>query len=138
MAIYAIDFDNTLAITRFPEIVAPNKKMVAFAKAVKAQGHQIILWTSRAGEDLENAVEWCKKQGLVFDAVNEPLPEQIARWGNDTRKIYADYYIDDKNMTIDQAEQTMNRLKEIMEEMAEQKVRNTTWDLWTILHQIAR
>lgn len=26
MAIYAIDFDNTLAITRFPEIVAPNKK----------------------------------------------------------------------------------------------------------------
>lgn len=49
MAIYAIDFDNTLAITRFPEIVAPNKKMVAFAKAVKAQGHQIILWTSRAG-----------------------------------------------------------------------------------------
>ena len=29
MAIYAIDFDNTLAITRFPEIIAPNKKMVA-------------------------------------------------------------------------------------------------------------
>lgn len=27
MAIYAIDFDNTLAITRFPEIVAPNKKL---------------------------------------------------------------------------------------------------------------
>ena len=50
MAIYAIDFDNTLAITRFPEIVAPNKKMVAFAKAVKAQGHQIILWTSRPGK----------------------------------------------------------------------------------------
>lgn len=70
MAIYAIDFDNTLAITRFPEIVAPNKKMVAFAKAVKAQGHQIILWTSRAGADLENAVEWCRLQGLVFDAVD--------------------------------------------------------------------
>ena len=101
MAIYAIDFDNTLAITRFPEIIAPNKKMVAFAKAVKAQGHQIILWTSRAGADLENAVEWCRLQGLVFDAVNEPLPEQIKRWGNDTRKIYADYYIDDKNMTMD-------------------------------------
>lgn len=100
MAIYAIDFDNTLAITRFPEIIAPNKKMVAFAKTVKAQGHKIILWTSRAGADLENAVEWCRLQGIVFDAVNEPLPEQIKRWGNDTRKIYADYYIDDKNMTI--------------------------------------
>lgn len=85
MAIYAIDFDNTLAITRFPEIIAPNKKMVAFAKTVKAQGHKIILWTSRAGADLENAVEWCRLQGLVFDAVNEPLPEQIKRWGNHRR-----------------------------------------------------
>lgn len=113
MAIYAIDFDNTLAITRFPEIIAPNKKMVAFAKTVKAQGHKIILWTSRAGADLENAVEWCRLQGIVFDAVNEPLPEQIKRWGNDTRKIYADYYIDDKNMTIAQAESTMNQIKEI-------------------------
>lgn len=79
MAIYAIDFDNTLAITRFPEIVAPNKKMVAFAKAVKAQGHQIILWTSRAGADLENAVEWCRLQGLVFDAVNEPLSMLLSK-----------------------------------------------------------
>lgn len=93
--------------------------MVAFAKTVKAQGHKIILWTSRAGADLENAVEWCRSQGIVFDAVNEPLPEQIKRWGNDTRKIYADYYIDDKNMTIAQVESTMNQIKEIMEEMAE-------------------
>ena len=93
--------------------------MVAFAKTVKAQGHKIILWTSRAGADLENAVEWCRFQGIVFDAVNEPLPEQIKRWGNDTRKIYADYYIDDKNMTIAQVESTMNQIKEIMEEMAE-------------------
>lgn len=117
MAIYAIDFDNTLAITCFPEIIGPNKKMVAFTKAVQAQGHKIILWTSRAGADLENAVEWCRLQGLVFDAVNEPLPEQIKRWGNDTRKIYADYYIDDKNVTIDQVESTMNQIQEIMEEM---------------------
>ena len=58
-------------------------------------------------------------QGIVFDAVNEPLPEQIKRWGNDTRKIYADYYLDDKNMTIAKVESTMNQIKEIMEEMAE-------------------
>lgn len=119
MAIYAIDFDNTLAVTRFPEIIGPNKKMIAFIKAVKAQGHKIILWTSRAGEDLENAVAWCHEQGIQFDAVNGPLPEQIKRWGNDTRKIYADFYIDDRNMTIDQAESTMDRLQEILGEMEE-------------------
>lgn len=119
MAIYAIDFDNTLAITRFPEIMTPNKKMVAFAKTVKAQGHKIILWTSRAGADLENAVEWCRLQGIVFDAANEPLPERIKRWGDDTRKIYTGCYIDDRDITIAQTESAVNQIKGIMEEMAE-------------------
>lgn len=117
MAVYAIDFDNTLAYTRFPEIIAPNKKIVAFTKALKAQGHKTILWTSRAGQDLEEAVEWCKQQGIVFDAVNEPLPEQIKRWGNDTRKIYADFYIDDKAMSVSAAEKTMDKLADIVSGM---------------------
>ena len=88
MAIYAVDFDGTLAVTRFPEIVEPKRKIVAAVKMLKANGHKVILWTSRAGRDLEAAVEWCHGQGLEFDAVNEPLPEQVARWGNDTRKVY--------------------------------------------------
>ena len=29
MAIYAVDFDNTLAVTRFPEIVGPKEKELA-------------------------------------------------------------------------------------------------------------
>lgn len=81
MAIYAVDFDNTLAVTRFPEIVGAKAKVVAAVKMLKANGHKIILWTSRAGKDLEAAVEWCREQGIVFDAVNEPLPEQMDRWG---------------------------------------------------------
>ena len=117
MAVYAIDFDNTLAYTRFPEIIGPNKKMVAFTRALKAQGHKIILWTSRAGEDLTAAVEWSKRQGIIFDAVNEPLPEQIKRWGNDTRKIYADFYIDDKAMNVSEAERTMGELAAIVSDM---------------------
>lgn len=100
MAIYAVDFDGTLAVTRFPEIVEPKRKVVAAVKMLKANGHKVILWTSRAGRDLEAAVEWCHGQGLEFDAVNEPLPEQVARWGNDTRKVYADFYIDDKAMSV--------------------------------------
>ena len=34
----------------------------------------------------------------MFDAVNENLPERIALYNNDCRKIGADYYIDDKNL----------------------------------------
>lgn len=86
MAIYAVDFDNTLAVTRFPEIVEPKRKIVAAVKMLKANGHKVILWTSRAGRDLEAAVEWCHGHGLEFDAVNEPLPEQVARWGERHKK----------------------------------------------------
>ena len=115
MAIYAVDFDNTLAVTRFPEIVGAKAKVVAAVKMLKANGHKIILWTSRAGKDLEAAVEWCREQGIVFDAVNEPLPEQMERWGNDTRKVYADFYIDDKAMTVEALESIMDQVVDIVE-----------------------
>lgn len=114
MAIYAVDFDNTLAVTRFPEIVEPKAKVVAAVKMLKANGHKIILWTSRAGKDLEAAVEWCREQGIVFDAVNGLLPEQIKRWG-DTRKVYADFYIDDKAMTVEALESIMDQVVDIVE-----------------------
>ena len=116
MAIYAVDFDNTLAVTRFPEIVGPKEKVVAAVKMLKANGHKIILLTSRAGKDLKDAVEWCTEQGIIFDAVNEPLPEQMERWGNDTRKVYADFYIDDKAMTVEALESIMDRVVDIVEE----------------------
>lgn len=38
----------------------------------------------------------CKKFGLEFDAVNANLPEMVAHWGNNPRKVFADVYIDDK------------------------------------------
>ena len=43
MAIYAVDFDGTLAVTRFPEIVEPKRKIVAAVKMLKANGHKVIL-----------------------------------------------------------------------------------------------
>lgn len=119
MAIYAIDFDGTLAYTRFPEIISANDKMIAFVKTLKAMGHKVILWTSRTGRDLQDAVEWCRQQGLVFDSVNKPLPEQVERWENDTRKIYADYYIDDRAVTLKEAENMMDQMLEIAGEMEE-------------------
>ena len=32
----------------------------------------------------------------IYDAVNENLPEIIERYGGDSRKIFADIYIDDR------------------------------------------
>lgn len=100
MAIYAVDFDNTLAWTEFPQILNPRSEIIAWVKFLKANGARIILWTCRVGKDLEDAVKWCKEQGIEFDAVNENLPDQIEKYGNDSRKVNADFYIDDKALEI--------------------------------------
>ena len=95
--IAAIDFDGTLVEDKFPEIGKPNQPMIDYCKSLKKDGTKIILWTCRNGEKLTEAVEFCKQQGLVFDAVNENLPEVQTMFNGDTRKVYADKYIDDKN-----------------------------------------
>lgn len=96
--IIAVDFDGTLCSDRFPEIGIPNFRMIDFLRYTQRENKdKIILWTCRNGKQLEEAVRWCKKVGrLELDAVNENLPEIREKWGGDTRKVYADIYIDDK------------------------------------------
>lgn len=97
--IIAVDFDGTLCEDKFPEIGAEYGQLIIVLKSMKDNGHKLILWTCRAGEQLQDALDWCRVRGLEFDAVNENLPEQIAKYGGDTRKIFADVYIDDKSVT---------------------------------------
>lgn len=98
----AVDFDGTLCVDRFPEIGEAKEKNIALVKQLHDLGVKIVLWTCRRDDEnlksLSEAVEWCKKRGLVFDAVNENLPEVQKRWGGDTRKVMTDYYLDDKNL----------------------------------------
>lgn len=94
--IIAVDFDGTLAKTRFPEIIEPIPQAIELCKALQKNGAILILWTCRCGKDLEDAVEWCKTQGLVFDLINENVPENVEKFGNDSRKVFAHEYIDDK------------------------------------------
>lgn len=44
---------------------------------------------------------WCKEQGLIFDAVNDNLPEVIEEFGENCRKIFANEYIDDRNRLLE-------------------------------------
>lgn len=97
--IIAVDFDGTLAITDYPKIIQPITKVIEFCKNYQARGHTLILWTCRHGKELEEAVEWCKEQGLIFDYINENPPDRIAIYG-DCRKVYADIYLDDHNLRI--------------------------------------
>lgn len=96
--IIAVDFDGTLCKNKWPEIGEPNTELIGYLIMMqKTVGAKIILWTCRVGEMLDKAIEWCSEHGLEFDAVNENIPHIIERFGSDTRKIFANMYIDDRN-----------------------------------------
>ena len=81
---------------KWPGIGATNEKVLNYCKAEQAKGTRIILWTNRVGEPLETAVKWCEEHGLRLDAINDNLPESVDFFGFNTRKIYADEFIDDR------------------------------------------
>lgn len=96
--IYAVDFDGTLCFSQWPKLGEANAELIEKLKECKNNGDKLILWTCRQGENLGDAVQWCKEKGLYFDAVNDNLQEIKDLFGNNSRKITADIYIDDKGM----------------------------------------
>lgn len=95
--IIAVDFDGTIVEHRFPDI--GRVRPFAFETLLKLQEkkHRLILWTHRSGHQLNDAVEFCRENGLTFYAVNKNYPEE--KWfEHDSRKILADIYIDDRNL----------------------------------------
>ena len=98
---YAVDFDGTLCENAYPEIGAPNFSLIEHLKAYRRSGAKVILWTCREGEMLTRAVEFCRRYGLEFDAVNDNTDELKRACGTNPRKIGADYYIDDKAIPPD-------------------------------------
>ena len=67
---------------------------------MKSEGHKIILWTCRENVALENAIKFCEDQGIELDAINEnvDVEEKIKSFGYNSRKVYADIYLDDKSI----------------------------------------
>lgn len=101
--IIAIDFDGTIVNDKFPEIGVPLIDAIHTIKELKTKGHQLILWTCRRDipgdrNYLTEAIAFLKKFDIEFDAVNSNIQAHIDFWGGDTRKVFADIYIDDKNL----------------------------------------
>ena len=96
--IFAVDFDGTLIKgNTWPDVDGTvNTDLIVYLIREQDKGHKIILNTCRTGQHLQDAVDLAKTYGLVFDAVNENLPEMIEAYKGDCRKISADFYIDDK------------------------------------------
>lgn len=100
MKVIAVDFDGTLCESKWPDIGEANEPVIRALLERKDGGDKIILWTCRRGNLLEEAVRWCELHGITFDAVNANLPERIAQYGDDTRKVSADEYWDDKSVIV--------------------------------------
>lgn len=91
--IVAVDFDGTLSLdSSYPHIGRFNTDLFGALIKLKNIGYSIVLWTCREGKELNEAVEWCKMNGLEFDAINENPPEVPFK----SRKVVADMYIDDR------------------------------------------
>ena len=98
--IIGVDFDGTLAVSRgtYPRIQKPIPEVIEYIKEQQSLGAEIILITMREGDVLEDAIEWCRNQGIKFDAVNDNLPYMKEFFENNPRKIFVNEYIDDMNM----------------------------------------
>lgn len=94
--IIALDFDGTLVTDRFPKIGELKYEVLDKIRVAQAQGAKVILWTCRNGKNLKDAVEFCNSIDLHFDAINENIDEVKILYDNDTRKVFANEYWDDK------------------------------------------
>lgn len=91
--IVAVDFDGTIVEHKFPEIgpIMPGARETLHW--MRDQGIKIIIWTCREGRHLYEMIRWLTIEDIPYDEINNNLPGL----GFETsRKIYADWYIDDR------------------------------------------
>lgn len=91
----AVDFDGTIVENKYPKIGKPLPFAFETLKAFQEKGCVLILWTCREGALLDEAIEFCRKNGVEFYAVNQNHPNE-AGYIETSRKIDARYYIDDR------------------------------------------
>lgn len=99
MTVFAVDFDGTIVKAEYPEIGDLIPGALETMQLMRARGHKIIIWTCRHGTHLEAVKAFLKANEVPYDYLNEHYPVFVQAHGYEPRKIFADYYIDDRNIT---------------------------------------
>ena len=95
----AVDFDGTIVEHEYPEIGREIPFATDTLRMLIEDRHQLILWSCREGELLQQAIDWCHERGVDFYAVNRDFPEEdIERNQHFSRKLKVDLFIDDRNI----------------------------------------
>ena len=97
--ILAVDFDGTIRQAKratMKEFVLMND-CKSILRELHLRGFRMILWTCRSNMWLESVIDFLTEENILqyFECINENVKDII--WWN-TRKIYADCYIDDLNL----------------------------------------
>ena len=93
MATIAVDFDGTIVAHEYPKIGTEIPFAIETLKMLIKDHHRLILWSVREGHLLQEAVDWCKERGVEFWA-----EESLENNNHFSRKLKADYFIDDRNI----------------------------------------
>lgn len=96
--IIAVDFDGTIVKDAYPGVGKAQIFAFETLKRLEADGHRLILWTYRHGKSLDEAVEFCRKNGIEFYAVNSSYQGEEYDPKRASRKLNADIFIDDRNL----------------------------------------
>ena len=97
--VLAIDFDGTIVTDAYPNI----GELLPFAKQCindlyEKYKCEIIIWTCRTGLEEFNCRQFLIENNIYFTTINQNTPSVLCRWNkDDSRKIYADIYIDDRS-----------------------------------------
>lgn len=95
--IIAFDFDGTIVENAWPEVGSPRKDIIDAIRYLHSLGMLIVIWTCREDEPKEKAIKFLNDNAIPFDAINDNLKYRQEMYGNNTRKIGADLYVDDKD-----------------------------------------
>jgi len=104
--ILGIDFDGTITSSNaWPRIEGIAKN----AKEVINELHDvynviIIIWTCRDNSyhnDLDKAKQFLIENNIHFDYINCNAKEIMHIWNNNPRKVFADFYIDDRSFLFE-------------------------------------
>ena len=109
--VIAVNFDGTIVENAYPKIGRELPHAVDVLSSLAREGHRIILWTARTGRPLEDALLWCRLNGIVLYAVNSNTANLPLRSGVEalpagrqpgilekSPKITADIFIDGNNV----------------------------------------
>lgn len=96
--VIAVDFDGVLNASPYPHTGVVVAHAISSMKELHYRGHHLIIWTCREGKDLVNAINFLLDKGIPFDGVNCNARANIEQYSNDSRKINADLYVDDRQV----------------------------------------